>query len=219
MARRCRMKKSSMPATINSPIHRSDRRSLSFRNTGPITSRYAGAEHCRKTALADVVSLVAWTNRISVAAYDAAAGHVESRQPRRASGRIASNTAAAMPLRKAAVCQAVNEAILMAAPPVANSSAQRTSISAGRALRAGISIHLPRSLNAELAKVGNRSLHHRSPSPPTTKMTCPSPRTSNATRTLLRPPTTNNTRAPNEERGPVEAASALCGKRRRRGTE
>ncbi len=45
--------------------------------------------------------------------------------------------------------------------------------------------------------------------PPIMKMTRQSPSTSNATRTSMRSPhTTKNRRAPNEERGPVEAASA-----------
>ena len=58
--------------------------------------------------------------------------------------------------------------------------------------------------------------------PPMMKMTCPSPGTANAVRTSTRPPRTPDScqhRAPNAERGPLQASSALGWGRPRRDAE
>src|ERR1035437_2202070 len=78
-------------------------------------------------ALAAVVSRVASTKRIKVAAYAAPTGATRQDQPLRASGTTSSSASAATPDRKLATCQGVRAAALMAAPPVENNTAAATS--------------------------------------------------------------------------------------------
>src|SRR5690242_18000940 len=84
-------------------------------------------------AWAAVVSFVARTNRITVAAYAHEAGAMRQDHPRRAAGRTARSATAATPDLKLATCHSVRVAILIAAPPVENSSAAPTSSSRLRA--------------------------------------------------------------------------------------
>jgi hypothetical protein len=82
---------------------------------------------CRKIVLADVVSLLATTKRISVAAYATDTSAVRGRMPRRASGSIRASATAAIPDRTHATCQPVIAVALMTAPPVEKRTAAATS--------------------------------------------------------------------------------------------
>lgn len=73
--------------------------------------------------MAEVVSLLASTKKIVVAAYAQPIATLRHFQFRRAFGNRSQSTAAAIPERKPATCQLVREHALIAAPPVENSSA------------------------------------------------------------------------------------------------
>ena len=77
-------------------------------------------------AFAEVVSRLARTNRMSVAAYAAATGTIRHDQ-RRVSGSRSITSTAATPLRAQATCQPVRLTALMAAPPVENNNAAPSS--------------------------------------------------------------------------------------------
>src|SRR5881394_1592484 len=72
---------------------------------------------------ADVVSLLARTNRMRVVAYAAPTGTARHEYPRRASEVINPSASTAIPDRKLATCQPVSDVALIAAPPVENRSA------------------------------------------------------------------------------------------------
>ena len=74
-------------------------------------------------ALAEVVSLLAVTNRTSVSAYARPMAADRQVQFLRALGMIARMTRAAISERKPATCQLLSEVALITAPPVENSSA------------------------------------------------------------------------------------------------
>ena len=94
---------------------------------------YNGAADCRKIEFAAVVSLLASTNRITVAAYASPTSTVRRDKPRRAAGTNSRIAAAAIPERKLATCQLPSAQALIAAPPVENSkAANKTRISARR---------------------------------------------------------------------------------------
>src|SRR4029077_364461 len=95
-------------------------RTAACSSQGERNRTYSGAVDWRKIVLAEVVRRLARTNRTSVAAYAAPTRKTRQVHPRRAAGMSNQSTTAATPERNPAICQPVNAAALIAAPPVEN---------------------------------------------------------------------------------------------------
>jgi hypothetical protein len=119
----CPIKKSSIPIANSAIRARSLRRFGSPSSHGPSSSRYSGAEYCRKIAFAAVVSVFAVTKRTSVAPKATPTASEEGLHHLRQLGTSHQRRSAARPERKPAICQLERLLSLIAVPPVEKNKA------------------------------------------------------------------------------------------------